>query len=69
VFRGRVRDRLEALTGSTVFYLDARRTASYCPVCLDGTVRLAFSWEPEPAFVGTCSNGCTAAEIGRVIFA
>lgn len=68
VFRARVRERLEAITGSTVFYVDARHTASYCPVCLDGTVRLGFSWDPEPGFVGTCSNGCTADLIGEVLF-
>lgn len=67
----RIWERIEELTGAKPFYLDRCHIASYCPRCLDGTVRWTFAERPAPrTFVssegggpGACSNGCTAVEI------
>jgi hypothetical protein len=66
-FAGRVWDRLERRTRSTVFYLDATHIAAWCPSCRDGTIRIGFVDHPKPAFTvssnalgaGLCSLGCT----------
>jgi hypothetical protein len=79
-FVNHVCDRIAALTGHEPFYVDATTIASYCPACLAGTMLLRFSERTGariPAFVvssatsgrGACSEGCSEAEIGEVIFA
>jgi hypothetical protein len=73
-------DRIEERVGRLPIYLDARRIATTCPACLDGTVALRFVEQPRPigearpAFVaysprgrGCCSNGCDEAAIGRAL--
>jgi hypothetical protein len=49
----RIWDRLEQRTGHSPTYLDARHIASYCPRCLDGTLRIGFAGNPPTAFVSS----------------
>lgn len=57
-------DRLEFLTQSTVFYLDARHVAAYCPVCRDGTLLVTFAdinGMPAARYSSRANpNGCSA---------
>ena len=68
-------DRIEQLTGHAPFYVDATHITSYCPVCLTGTITIAFTSHPRPnAFPsslgggpGCCSDGCTAVAIAQAV--
>ena len=66
----RVWDRLERRTERTVFYLDAKHIASYCPACGDGTIRIGFVDSDPPRATVTsnerprcCSFGCSSDAI------
>lgn len=50
-FVHRVWDRLEEATGRAPDYLDASSIASYCPACLEGTLRTRFYEHPQPRAV------------------
>ena len=71
-FHAYIWDRLETLTGHTVFAMcdGTGRLLSYCPACLVGTMTVTFRATDPPAYqvshhnvIGQCERGCTQAEI------
>ncbi|HEY1437389.1 MAG TPA: hypothetical protein VGG82_07790 [Casimicrobiaceae bacterium] len=68
---------IEERTGQSPFYIDARHIASYCPLCIDGTMLVQFIDGPHPRGrissvrygEGYCSLGCPEDDIVRAMIA
>lgn len=71
----RVWDLIEQRTGYAPQYVGPRNVVSYCPRCLDGTVRWTFIKAQTPSVKvssqgggeGRCSRGCSEFEIGEAL--